>query len=261
MEVNLPGFRFLLLSSLLTLSLSPHAEAADNDAAHRDRFQAAWDTAARTATEGPATIRLRGEATLEIPPGEAFVPAREAAGVLRAYGNEPDRALLGLVVGIRPEDRWMVVIRFVADGHVRDDDTAEWRPDALLASLRAEIEANNRAQAPDGDPPLDVTGWIEPPAYDPATHRLSWSARFQDRGDPTPEDPYRLNYNTYVLGRGGYFSLNLATYSNRLAADRLALRRLLTALVYETGHRYEDFVPGSDPTARYGVTDLIRSGS
>ena len=99
-------------------------------------------------------------------------------------------------------------------------------------------------------------GWIERPAYDAATHRLVWSVLARNKGAP-PGGNDSVNYNTYALGREGYYQLNLITGSNRIEADKRHAKALLAALAYEPGKRYEDFNPSTDRVAEYGLAALI----
>jgi len=71
----------------------------------------------------------------------------------------------------------------------------------------------------------EVVGWVEKPAYDPATHRLVWSLLSKRKGEPDTVEK-GVNYNTYALGREGYFSLNLLTLSTRVDIDKSAPHEL-----------------------------------
>ena len=59
------------------------------------------------------------------------------------------------------------------------------------------------------------------------------------------------------MGRDGYFSLNLLTSTDRVAADQKAAHELLAALSYNPGKRYEDFNASTDHIAEYGIAALI----
>jgi len=107
-----------------------------------------------------------------------------------------------------------------------------------------------------GFPELEILGWVEKPAYDSATHRLVWSLLSKEKGEPDSAEK-GINYNTYALGRDGYFSLNLLTSASRVGADKSAARELLAALTYNSGKRYEDFNASTDHIAEYGITALV----
>ncbi|MBV8649864.1 MAG: DUF2167 domain-containing protein, partial [Alphaproteobacteria bacterium] len=128
--------------------------------------------------------------------------------------------------------------------------------DALLDSLREGTESGNTERLARGLPALVVIGWVEPPAYDSAMHRLVWSLSLRNEGAPAGQ-PQTINYNTYALGRDGFFSLDLVTGSDTVAADKDVVRQLLGTLTYAPGKRYEDFDQSTDKVAAYGLAALI----
>ena len=104
-------------------------------------------------------------------------------------------------------------------------------------------------------PPIEVTRWIEKPSYDASTHRLVWSAELKDK-DSTGDDA-GINYNTYVLGREGYVSLNLVTSAAEVEAHKPAAHELLAAVNFNDGKRYSDFNASTDKVAAYGLAALV----
>jgi len=66
-----------------------------------------------------------------------------------------------------------------------------------------------------------------------------------------------INYNTYALGREGYFALDLVTDEKAIAADKPHAAKLLAALDYKDGKRYEDFNASSDRLAEFGLAALV----
>jgi uncharacterized membrane-anchored protein len=230
----------------------PPASQADLEAQQRT----AWTDAAKTATRGPAEIKLLDEATLHLTEDEAFVPAAEANKVMEALGNQVSEARYGLIVSRKPDTQWMIDVKWVKEGYVRDGDAKEWQADALLDSLREGTESGNTERLARGLPALAVIGWVEPPAYDSAMHRLVWSLSLRIEGAPA-DQPQTINYNTYALGRDGFFSLDLITGSDTVAADKDVVRQLLGTLTYAQGKRYEDFDQSTDKVAAYGLAALI----
>ena len=63
-----------------------------------------------------------------------------------------------------------------------------------------------------------------------------------------------MNYNTYALGRDGYFSLNLLTDADKLRENKVHSHTLLAALEYNNGKGYGDFNASTDNVAAYGIT-------
>jgi uncharacterized membrane-anchored protein len=82
-----------------------------------------------------------------------------------------------------------------------------------------------------------------------------WSAeaKLKNGNDPDPT----INYNTYVLGREGYISMDLVTASSSIDTDKRAAKELLAAVEFNQGKRYTDFNSSTDKVAAYGLAALI----
>ncbi|HVE01103.1 MAG TPA: DUF2167 domain-containing protein [Sphingomicrobium sp.] len=251
--------KFLLIAAALsTAAVSMTPAYAQNTPSSRTQaeIQAAWQAAAKSGTFGPAQIRLLDQATLNITDDEVFIPAAEANRIMAALGNSSTPERFGLVTEKSDNVRWMVDVTWIKEGYVRDGDAKEWQADAMLEDLKEGTERGNAERLARGIPALDVTGWVEKPAYDSASHRLVWSLSLQDRGAPAGQ-PQTINYNTYALGREGYFSLDLITGSDTIGTDKLVARNLLGTLNYRPGKRYEDFSSSTDKVAAYGLGALV----
>jgi uncharacterized membrane-anchored protein len=215
------------------------------------------EAASAAGTTGPTDVSLIDQAVLKLPAGHFFVPQAEGARVLRALGNlVNDATLVGLVVGTGPNDGWIVVIRYIKEGYIKDDDAKNWNADDLLKNLKEGVEESNKDRVARGFPEMQVIGWVQPPNYDAATHRLVWSLLAKDK-DELVTAAKSINYNTYALGRDGYFSLNLLSNSERIAGDKAVAHGLLGDLGYNTGKRYEDFSASTDRIAEYGLMALV----
>jgi uncharacterized membrane-anchored protein len=212
---------------------------------------------ARTvAVDGPGDIALADQGLLHLPAGRVWIPQPQAGRLLNAMGNPgQDPRLLGLVFP-KGESEWFVTLRFEKSGYVKDDDARDWNADDLLKGYREGTEAGNAEREKIGVKPIEIIGWAERPAYDPATHRLVWAMSLRDKG-AAQDAPQGVNYNTYALGREGYFSLDLITDLATLARDRGAAQALLAALDYQPGKAYADFKPETDPIAEYGLAALV----
>ncbi len=232
------------------------SQPAQPPAASQDPLQAAWAAARTTAVLGPAKVKLLDQGELTIPAGDIFVPAAEANQIMEAIGNPSSPSRFGLIVSRKDQDIWMVDVAWLNEGYVRDDEARDWKPDTLLASLKDNTEQDNAGREARGLPPLDVVGWAQPPSYDAAAHRLVWSMLVKDRGAPASV-PQTVNYNTYALGREGYFSLDLITDSAHIAADRPVAAQLLGSLNFAAGKRYQDFNHSTDKVAAYGLAALV----
>lgn len=241
----------LLLLSLLWL---PGAMAQDSpQTPAQAEIERTYVAAVKAATNGPADVALRDLAALRLPDSYSFIPVAEASAFMRALGNTTNENFLGLIIP-KQDPFWFVTVRYTDSGHIADEDAKTWNADDLLQSLKDGTEAANKERIGRGIPAFDVIGWAEKPAYDEATHRLVWSILARDRGTTTTAT---INYNTYALGRQGYFELNLVTGEDTIADDKKHAGALLAALDYKLGQRYTDYNASTDRLAEFGLAALI----
>lgn len=240
----------------LAIAAAPGPARAESSAAAEAEMKAAWQAAEKTATFGPARVKLLDQGSLALTPDEVFIPAAEADRIMAALGNPRDPARYGLVVSRAESASWMVDISWVKEGYIRDGDAKEWEPDALLDSLKQATDEGNAQRLERGMSALDVTGWVERPSYDAASHRLIWSLSARERDAPASV-PQTINYNTYALGREGYFALDLITTADRISSEKKVARDMLASLEYAPGKRYQDFNGSTDKVAAYGLAALI----
>jgi uncharacterized membrane-anchored protein len=245
-------FASLLVAFLVYLTVPSFADEAQR----KVEIEAAWAAAEKTMIKGPSDVALLDQATLHLPSEMAFIPKPEAAGLMKVWGNSESPTLAGLVISMRSGDGWVMSVNHIAEGYVKDDDAKSWDIDALLQSLKDGNEQQNEERIKMGIPALDIVGWIEKPVYDAVTHRLVWSIKGVDRG-AAPGTDATVNYNTYALGRDGYLEVNLMTNAATVEAQKPAARKVLAAIDYKAGKRYEDFVAGTDHIAEYGLMALI----
>ncbi len=218
--------------------------------------KAAFEEARKASTTGPADIALAEQATLKLPAGHSFVPQPQATKLLNAMGNPGhDDSLQGLIFP-QSDAGWFMTVRFEKSGYVKDDDAREWKADELLKTYREGTEASNEERVKMGVPAMEIVGWAQAPQYDASSHRLVWAMSSRDKGAPAGE-PQGVNFNTYVLGREGYFMMNLVTGLNELPAHKPAAQTLLAALSFAEGKRYEDFNAATDHVAEYGLAALV----
>ena len=219
--------------------------------------QKIWDAAMAVAKAGPVDVPLADQAVLHLPAAEVFVPQPQADKLLNSFGNPgSDPEMLGLILPRDPRATWAMPVRFHKSGFIKDDDARTWDAAAMLRSLRVGTEEQNRDREKAGVPSLDVTGWSEPPQYDAGRQRLVWAMTASVIG-AKPDAPQGVNYNTYALGREGYFSLVMLTALAELPALKPVADRQIAALEYNAGKRYADFDPKTDRVAGYGLVGLV----
>jgi len=243
---------FLRYISLLMILLMA---GTTSTAAQNTEVEQTLNAAIKAATNGPADVALRDLAIIHLPDPYSFVPVTEGAAFMRALGNTTGDNFHGLVIPKQHDKFWFVEIVYNDSGYIKDDDAKSWNADELLQNIKDSTEATNKDRSERGYPPLDVVGWVERPVYDASAHRLVWSILAKDRGSAA--QGATINYNTYALGRQGYFELNLVTGEAYIAEDKKHAGTILAALDYKPGERYADFNATTDRVAEYGLAALI----
>lgn len=254
------NFVFRLCAVIGLLIATPVvAQAPDTPATQDPRaaeFEAAWEEAGQKGQVGPRRIKLLDQGELNLPAGQAFIPAEAANRLMAALGNRRQDGRFGLILPTKAGEDWLIDILWVNEGYVEDGDAKEWQPDAMLDGLKEGTEQDNERRIAEGIAALDIIGWVEQPTYDARAHQLIWSLSARERGAPTSQ-PQTINYNTYALGRDGYFSLDLITGSDHIATDKAVAKTVLANLTFNPGKRYEDFNASTDKMATYGLAGLV----
>jgi uncharacterized membrane-anchored protein len=244
---------YLLLLATTCLCAQQNGSATDEE-----RTKRIVEAANKVAVHGPAQVKALDQATLDIPEGYVFIPAKESKDVMALMGNVKNAQTEGVVGMVLTQERgWeaFVYINYIKSGHVMDDDAKSWNADDLLARIKKGTEESNEARAKQGIPPLDVVGWIEKPSYEASTHHLIWSIEAKERG--STEKAQTVNYNTMALSREGMMRLLLVTATDAISQDKQITLTLLKGLKFNSGKRYEDFNKGTDQVAAYGLAALI----
>jgi uncharacterized membrane-anchored protein len=239
--------------AMVLLGLVGAAQAATSQEEQRK----VWDDVAQAAKKGPVDVALLDEAVLHLPAGEVFVPQPQADRLLNMSGNpgsNPDMS--GVILPTDPAATWFMPVRFQKAGYIKDDDAKSWDADEMLKSFKEGTEEQNKERAKAGVPGLEIVGWSEPPRYDSARQRLVWAMTSRDIG-AKEGDPLSVNYNTYALGRDGYFSMNMVTTMADLPALKAVAEQQLVALDYNAGKHYADFDAKKDHVAEYGLAALV----
>lgn len=250
--------RHALAAFALCLPCVTAALADDAQPTAETRIEEATLAAQAAIQMGPRNIDLSDQGVLKLPDGYGFIPRAEALALMDAQGNRSGGpGFFGMVVS--QDLSGFVALEFTPVGHVMDEDAKNWNANDLLKNLREGTETTNADRRARGLPELNVLGWVEIPSYDPQTHRLVWSVSTQPKNTSSSTDG--INYNTYVLGREGYFSVNLVTTLDRLELEKPAARELLAGLSFNPGKRYSDFNAATDRTAEYGLANLVEGSS
>lgn len=200
-----------------------------------------------------------GLATLHLGEDFRYIGPEQTDRILEeAWGNPPGPPTLGMIVPadtspVDPAAGWGVIITYVEDGHVEDDDAEDIDYDELLEEMKKDTEAQNPARTSQGYPPMHLVGWAEPPSYQADQHRLYWAKELAVDGDAETS----LNYAIRVLGRKGVLELNAIARTSQMSAIKPAMERVLSRVEFDVGNRYADFDPDIDDVAAYGIGGLI----
>jgi len=200
-----------------------------------------------------------GMPTITLPPSFRFLGQQDSRKLLVAWGNPPESAqgVLGMLVpsDVSPlsEDGWAIVVTYDDDGYVNDEDAKTLNYDKVLNEMQEQTVASNEARQKEGFEPITLVGWAEPPHYDAATHKLYWAKelKFGSSTDHT------LNYSIRILGRRGVLVLNAVSSIDQLDVVKKGTPDVLAAVEFNEGHRYADYLPGTDKAAAYGIGGLI----
>jgi uncharacterized membrane-anchored protein len=248
----------ILRSATILAAMSGLLLASFHSAAQQQpSADAVFQEAQTVAKSGPQDVALLSQATLKLPEGYMFVPQPQAGNLLNAMGNPgKDPRLQGLIFPQTKDTGWFMTVRFEESGYIKDDDAKDWNAEDLLKSYREGTEEANQERAKMGVPGIEIVGWAEKPAYEAGSHRLVWAMSSKNKGAPADETQ-GVNYNTYALGREGYFSMNLVTDLKDLPKYKADAGALLAALQFTDGKRYADFNQSTDKVAEYGLAALV----
>jgi uncharacterized membrane-anchored protein len=247
------GLRAAASVATVLLAFVGAAQAVPSDAEQRK----VWDDVAQASKKGPVDVPLLDQAVLHVPAGEVFVPQPQADRLLNLFGNPgTNPEMPGLILPRDPKASWFMPVRFHKAGYIKDDDAKSWDADEMLKSFREGTEEQNKEREKAGEPGLEIVGWSEAPRYDASRQRLVWAMTSREVG-AKPDDVLNVNYNTYALGRDGYFSMNMVTTLPELPALKPVAERQLAALDYNTGKHYADFDAKTDHVAEYGLAALV----
>ena len=202
---------------------------------------------------GPSHVVLGHDLSLELPDGFLFLEKQEANELMKASGNEDDPSLLG--VAAKPDSSWLVTISYDDEGYVKDEEGEKLDAAEILKSITDGTEEANKYRTEHGFKAIHVDGWSEMPRYERSTHHLIWAVSGSD------SDGTSINYNTRVLGRRGFASLNLIDSPDKLPQSKAEVATLLGVTHFDSGARYEDFNEKSDKVAEYGLAALVAGGA
>ena len=254
MRATLP----LPLPLLLLAAAGPLAAQSAEDASAADAAAAAAQfEASLDFRQGDITLG-DGIATLHVSESYRYLGPADAARLLtEGWGNPPGGRTLGMLfpadVSPLSDAGWGVVITFEEDGWVDDEEAATIDYDALLRDMKRETAEESEERERQGYGSLALVGWAAPPRYDSVQNKLYWAQELSF--DESPE--HTLNYNIRALGRRGVLVLNAVASMEQMGDIEADVQNILGLVEFNPGHRYADFVPGTDKVAAYGIGALV----
>lgn len=215
---------------------------------------------AKLAPRSGTVVISNGLATLQVPPTFRYIDGPAARRLLtEGWGNPPaaSEGVLGMLypADVSPLDSgsWGVIISFDADGYVDDSGAEAIDYVKLMKQMQQGIAESNEERRKDGYATARLIGWAEPPHYSRETHKLYWAKELAFSDSPR----HTLNYGVRVLGRRGVLVLNAVSSMNALPQVARSMQTVIGFVDFNEGHRYQDFIPGADKKAAYGVAGLI----
>jgi uncharacterized membrane-anchored protein len=245
-------FKQALWALLWVLGFSGSVVYAENEATQKEIAEA-QAAALSMMKSGPAEIPFQDQAVFKLPEGYGFIPKEAAVRLMKAVGSEQGDGFLGLIVGDHMSG--MVLVSYHNTGYIKDEEAKHWKTEEMLTQIKEGTLEQNKERVSLGLPQINVTGWVEEPKYDATTHRLVWSVGVKQLESTANESS--VNYNTFVLGREGFMTLNLVTGSAEVEKEKSNAQALLAAVSFNDGKRYENFNEDTDKVAEYGLAALI----
>jgi len=265
--------RWLVFLALFTTSLcgQPAPAPAPAPAAASSTTPTPGDIAARLEEirqlstglklqSGNVTLQ-NGLAKVTLPQDFCFLnPADSETLLTKIWRNPPGELPLGMIIpaNFNPlaDHEWVVVLRYIDDGYVKDDDAASIDYTKLLEDMKQSTLDANKDRVAQGYKTMELLGWAAPPHYDATTHKLYWAKEYKVGN----LDEHTLNYNIRILGRGGVLELNAIAGMEDLKAVQDATPKILSMVDFQQGNRYADFNSSTDKVAEYGIAALVAGG-
>ena len=202
--------------------------------------------------QGPRQIPIEGRAALALPSNTIFVgqPALNAA--FEGQGDPVWPGVVGMVTSEDGPSAFRAVISTASDGAIKAEAALTAGPDEWLSRLRRGRQATNGALLDHGFGAVMFVAWRTPPTYDAKRHTLDWSVVERDF-----DGAETLCRHHAQLDRDGYVAIDFFTDLGKAAETDKIASALFTGLSSDADHAYAAFNAAKDPSAPYGLADLI----
>ncbi|MGJ4752344.1 DUF2167 domain-containing protein [Leptospira kmetyi] len=198
-------------------------------------------------------------ATLNVPSNFKYINGKQSKLVLEnVWGNPPSAEPLGMLFlknqsPISDNFTYAISIDYSEEGYIKDDDAKDLDYGDLLDEMKSDMKESNESRKKEGYPSVELVGWASPPFYDEKSKKLHWAKTLKFEGSEADT----LNYNIRILGRKGVIVLNVIADADKLPLVNEELDAIVNSTEFNEGNRYEDFNPGLDTVAAYGIGGLI----
>ncbi|TGK16884.1 DUF2167 domain-containing protein [Leptospira kmetyi] len=198
-------------------------------------------------------------ATLNVPSNFKYINGKQSKLVLEnVWGNPPSAEPLGMLFlknqsPISDNFTYAISIDYSEEGYIKDDDAKDLDYGDLLDEMKNDMKESNESRKKEGYPSVELVGWASPPFYDEKSKKLHWAKTLKFEGSEVDT----LNYNIRILGRKGVIVLNVIADADKLPLVNEELDAIVNSTEFNEGNRYEDFNPGLDTVAAYGIGGLI----
>jgi uncharacterized membrane-anchored protein len=190
---------------------------------------------------------------LALPQGDVAVFGADAQRAYKLLGNPTERPGLEATVIGGNDGNQMITFESSAAGYVGLDDWSEVNPEALLAEISRQTEAENQQRRQQGAGfELHVRGWLQPPTLDHNTTTVYWALLADQPG----ETALTVNTTALRLNRNGFEKVTWYTSKDQYQAAGNELDVMLRAHSFAPGSTYADHI-STDTMAGYGIATLV----
>ncbi len=144
------------------------------------------------------------------------------------------------------------VLSYSQTGFVRSDDWDKINPQEFLSEISKNTETANANRQSKNISPLHVDGWVQVPMFNKETHTASWILL-----DHADDGTKSLNAVALKLGRYGTEQITYIDDARHADTATQNLLLIANAHQFQPEARYEQYMPGSDKAAEYGVAGLV----
>jgi uncharacterized membrane-anchored protein len=226
------------------------------DEAYDQEIKTVFAAADKVMQRGPKQIKVFDQATFDLPEKFVFIPNPEATNIMSAMGNQVSEGFAGLIMPEEAEIGWFITVNYSDSGYIKDDEAKDWNTDEMLQSMKDNAIQMNEERAKRHIPEVEVAGWVQTPMYYNENHEVIWSVATKVKGSSDDKEQ-GVNYNTLVLGRHGYISMNLITALSSVESLKPTSKQLIDKLHFVDGKRYSDVNFDTDKIAEYGLAALV----